>query len=98
MSSTSAATRYIIYDCDPGADDAWGLYMLIKGEQLLQKLAAKESQSVAFKCWHSDDGPQRPFPYKILAITCGHGNTEVENTTKNALRILQSVDRLDVSK
>jgi purine nucleosidase len=32
----------------------------------------------------------------LLAITCVCGNTSVDNGTKNALRVLQSVDRLDV--
>lgn len=33
---------------------------------------------------------------KILALTCVQGNTSVRNVCTNVLRILDSVDRLDV--
>jgi inosine-uridine nucleoside N-ribohydrolase len=34
---------------------------------------------------------------KILAVTCVGGNADVHNGTRNALRVLQSINRLDVS-
>jgi purine nucleosidase len=34
---------------------------------------------------------------KLLAVTCVSGNTDVHNGTRNALRVLQSINRLDVS-
>uniref|UniRef100_A0A3B3BZ34 Si:dkey-4e7.3 n=1 Tax=Oryzias melastigma TaxID=30732 RepID=A0A3B3BZ34_ORYME len=34
---------------------------------------------------------------QLLAITCVHGNTSVENVCKNSLRVLQACDRLEVS-
>lgn len=33
---------------------------------------------------------------KLLGITCVHGNTTVENVCKNALRVLQVCNRLEV--
>ena len=80
---------FVIYDCDIGTDDAWGLLMLIKGERLFQSLAATMT----------DDNSNRSLPnsYKILGITCVQGNTDVDNCAKNALRVLDTVDRLDVS-
>lgn len=35
--------------------------------------------------------------YKIKAITCVYGNSSVKNIGKNVLRVLETVDRLDVS-
>lgn len=76
---------YVVYDCDIGNDDAWGLLMLIKGEELFNKLSfVGEEQTIR-------------EPYKILGVTCVQGNTDVDNGVKNALRVLDSVDRLDVS-
>ncbi|KNC20808.1 hypothetical protein FF38_11268 [Lucilia cuprina] len=84
----STAGGFVIYDCDVGIDDAWGLLMLIKGEQLFRKLAQnlkiiKERENL-------------PEPYKILAITCVQGNTDVDSCVRNTLRVLDSVDRLDI--
>ena len=81
---------FVIYDCDIGTDDAWGLLMLIKGERLLQTMADKMT----------DDNSSKSLPnsYQILGITCVQGNTDVDNCARNALRVLDSVDRLDVSK
>lgn len=80
---------FVIYDCDIGTDDAWGLLMLIKGEKLFQTLASKSVEN------HKS---LLPNSYKILGITCVQGNTDVDNCAKNALRVLDSVDRLDVSE
>lgn len=35
--------------------------------------------------------------FKILAITCVNGNTDVDNTVQNTLRLLETVGRTDVS-
>lgn len=35
---------------------------------------------------------------KIEAITCTHGNTNIDNVTTNVLRILEAAGRSDVSK
>lgn len=35
--------------------------------------------------------------FKIKAITCVFGNSSVKNIGKNVLRVLETVDRLDVS-
>ncbi|XP_037937927.1 inosine-uridine preferring nucleoside hydrolase-like [Teleopsis dalmanni] len=37
-----------------------------------------------------------PGKYKILGVTCVHGNTDVDNGTNNALRVLDSLDRNDI--
>lgn len=87
MSATAGG--YVVYDCDIGNDDAWGLLMLIKGERLFHKLSLTGQQF---------EGISSRRPYKILGITCVQGNTTVDNCAKNALRVLESVDRLDVSK
>lgn len=34
---------------------------------------------------------------EILAITCSHGNTTLENVLRNTLRVLKACNRLDVS-
>lgn len=34
---------------------------------------------------------------EVLAITCCHGNTPLENVLKNTLRVLKVCNRLDVS-
>ncbi|XP_073833708.1 nucleoside hydrolase-like [Musca autumnalis] len=77
--------NYVIFDCDIGNDDAWALIMLIKAEKFLQKLAdnGKNVKGIA-------------KPFKILGVTCVRGNTDVDNGVKNALRVLDSVDRLDI--
>lgn len=35
--------------------------------------------------------------FKILGITCVSGNTDVDNVATNTLRLLDSMDRTDVS-
>ncbi|XP_061392928.1 pyrimidine-specific ribonucleoside hydrolase RihA-like [Musca vetustissima] len=85
MSATTGG--YVVYDCDIGNDDAWGLLMLIKGERLFHKLSLTGQQF---------EGISSRRPYKILGITCVQGNTTVDNCAKNALRVLESVDRLDI--
>lgn len=34
--------------------------------------------------------------FKVVAITCVNGNTSVENSMKNSLKVLEICDRLDV--
>lgn len=41
---------------------------------------------------------ERKYNVKILGVTIVHGNTLVENSVENALRVLSSADRLDVTK
>lgn len=77
-------SRYVVYDCDIGTDDAWGLLMLIRGEQLAEK-----QQKTAATATIEE--------YKIIGVTCVHGNTDVDTVTKNALRCLDAFDRTDVS-
>uniref|UniRef100_A0A1I8Q2G7 Inosine/uridine-preferring nucleoside hydrolase domain-containing protein n=1 Tax=Stomoxys calcitrans TaxID=35570 RepID=A0A1I8Q2G7_STOCA len=78
---------YVVYDCDIGNDDAWGLLILIKGEKLFQNMATNGLPSKEMDVRE---------PYKILGITCVQGNTSVDNCAKNAFRVLESVDRLDI--
>ncbi|XP_016991914.1 pyrimidine-specific ribonucleoside hydrolase RihA [Drosophila rhopaloa] len=67
--------RLVIYDCDIGTDDAWGLAMMLRAEEL----ALPGGRSI-----------------KVVAITTVQGNTDVDNGTLNALRILHTLDRRDV--
>ena len=41
---------------------------------------------------------QKQEVINLLAITCVNGNTSVDNGVINTLRVLQSVNRLDVSQ
>lgn len=87
FSSKKMADNYVIFDCDIGNDDAWALVMLIKAERFLQKLAYNKRKISGVR-----------DPFKILGVTCVRGNTDVDNGVRNALRVLDAVDRLDVSK
>lgn len=69
--------RLVVYDCDIGTDDAWGLAMMLRAEEL----ALPEGRSV-----------------RVVAITSVQGNTDVVNGTLNALRVLHTLDRRDVSR
>lgn len=40
---------------------------------------------------------ERKYNVKILGVTIVHGNTSVEHGVENALRVLSSADRLDVT-
>lgn len=35
--------------------------------------------------------------YRVRGITCVHGNTDTENAAKNTLRVLEMINRTDVS-
>ncbi|EDW80713.1 uncharacterized protein Dwil_GK11421 [Drosophila willistoni] len=61
---------YVVYDCDIGTDDAWGLAMLLRAE--------------------------KKGNFKVSAVTCVQGNTDVDNATLNAFRVLTTLERLDV--
>jgi inosine-uridine nucleoside N-ribohydrolase len=39
---------------------------------------------------------EKKFNIKVQAITCVHGNTDVKNVAKNLIRVLNTIDRLDV--
>lgn len=39
---------------------------------------------------------EKKFNFKVEAITCTHGNTDVHNATRNVLRILAAIGRTDV--
>ncbi|KAH8273299.1 hypothetical protein KR018_007201, partial [Drosophila ironensis] len=67
--------RLVIYDCDIGTDDAWGLCMMLRAEELCRP------------------GGRRS---KVVAITSVQGNTDVENGTLNALRVIRTLDRDDI--
>nr|XP_016935094.1 probable uridine nucleosidase 1 [Drosophila suzukii] len=67
--------RLVVYDCDIGTDDAWGLAMMLRAEGVV--LPGGRSS-------------------KVVAITTVQGNTDVDNGTLNALRVLHTLDRRDV--
>ncbi|XP_067640579.1 nucleoside hydrolase [Eurosta solidaginis] len=73
--------RYVVYDCDVGMDDAWGLMMLIKAEE-----AYKIQSNLA----------ESPAKFEILAITCVQGNADLDNAVLNTLRVLDAVNRNDI--
>uniref|UniRef100_A0A1I8MZ05 Inosine/uridine-preferring nucleoside hydrolase domain-containing protein n=2 Tax=Musca domestica TaxID=7370 RepID=A0A1I8MZ05_MUSDO len=79
------ADNYVIFDCDIGNDDAWALVMLIKAERFLEKLAHNKRKISGVR-----------DPFKILGVTCVRGNTDVDNGVRNALRVLDAMDRLDI--
>lgn len=74
--------RYVVYDCDVGNDDAWGLMMLIKAEE-----AYKRRQDLMLS----------PKKFEIIGVTCVQGNTTVDYAVVNTLRVLDAVNRNDVS-
>ena len=74
--------RYLVYDCDVGNDDAWGLMMLIKAEETY-----KRRQELK-------DSPKK---FEIIGVTCVQGNTTVDHAVVNTLRVLDVVNRNDVS-
>jgi len=67
--------RLVVYDCDIGTDDAWGLAMMLRAEGVV--LPGGRST-------------------KVVAITTVQGNTDVDNGTLNALRVLHTLNRRDV--
>ncbi|XP_050329713.1 inosine-uridine preferring nucleoside hydrolase-like [Bactrocera neohumeralis] len=73
--------RYVVYDCDVGNDDAWGLMMLIKAEE-----AYKRRQELTAS----------PKKFEIIGVTCVQGNTTVEHAVENTLRVLDVVNRNDI--
>ncbi|XP_036317903.1 pyrimidine-specific ribonucleoside hydrolase RihB-like isoform X1 [Rhagoletis pomonella] len=73
--------RYVVYDCDVGNDDAWGLMMLIKAEAVY-----KNRSELA----------DSPAKFEIIGITCVQGNTSVDQTLINTLRVLKAANRNDL--
>lgn len=73
--------RYVVYDCDIGNDDAWGLMMLIKAEEVYKS---------------RPDLADSPAKFEIIGITCVQGNTNVDQTVINTLRVLGAANRNDV--
>lgn len=41
---------------------------------------------------------EKKYNVKLLGVTIVQGNTSLENAAENALRVLSSADRLDVTK
>lgn len=41
---------------------------------------------------------ENKYNVKILGVTIVQGNTSLENASENALRVLESADRLDVNE
>ncbi|XP_053698013.1 pyrimidine-specific ribonucleoside hydrolase RihA-like [Sabethes cyaneus] len=39
---------------------------------------------------------EKRYNYKVEAITCTHGNTDVEHGARNVLRVLTAINRLDI--
>ncbi|XP_058816431.1 nucleoside hydrolase-like [Topomyia yanbarensis] len=39
---------------------------------------------------------EKKFNFKVEAITCTHGNTDVDNGARNVVRVLAAIDRTDV--
>jgi inosine-uridine nucleoside N-ribohydrolase len=39
---------------------------------------------------------EKKFNFKVQAITCVHGNTTVRNVAKNLIRVLKTINRLDI--
>ncbi|ALC49804.1 CG11158 [Drosophila busckii] len=78
------SVRRVVFDCDIGIDDAWGLLMLLRAEEYLK----------SFKCEIPESIPIQKF--KLTAVTCVRGNADIENTTKNAMRVLSAVKRMDI--
>ncbi|XP_036317906.1 inosine-uridine preferring nucleoside hydrolase-like [Rhagoletis pomonella] len=73
--------RYVVYDCDVGNDDAWGLMMLIKAEESFKRRTDLASASKKFE---------------IIGVTCVQGNTAVDYAVINTLRVLDAVNRNDI--
>ncbi|XP_054730109.1 nucleoside hydrolase-like [Anastrepha obliqua] len=73
--------KYVVYDCDVGTDDAWGLMMLIKAEEAYKRRV---------------DLANSPSKFEIIGITCVQGNTEVDYAVINTLRVLDAANRNDI--
>ncbi|XP_004535001.1 inosine-uridine preferring nucleoside hydrolase [Ceratitis capitata] len=73
--------RYVVYDCDVGNDDAWGLMMLIKAEETYKRRADLVNSASKFE---------------IIGVTCVQGNTTVDCAVVNTLRVLDIVNRNDI--
>uniref|UniRef100_A0A0K8VTS9 Inosine-uridine preferring nucleoside hydrolase n=1 Tax=Bactrocera latifrons TaxID=174628 RepID=A0A0K8VTS9_BACLA len=74
-------SRYVVFDCDVGNDDAWGLMMLIRAEE-----AFKRRVDLA-------DSPEK---FEIIGVTCVQGNTNLDQVVINTLRVLKAANRNDL--
>lgn len=74
--------RYVVFDCDVGNDDAWGLMMLIRAEEAFKRRV---------------DLADSPAKFQIIGVTCVQGNSNVDQVVINTLRVLRAANRNDVS-
>ncbi|XP_050332121.1 inosine-uridine preferring nucleoside hydrolase-like isoform X1 [Bactrocera neohumeralis] len=73
--------RYVVFDCDVGNDDAWGLMMLIRAEETFKRRV---------------DLVDSPAKFEIIGVTCVQGNTNVDQAVINTLRVLKAANRNDL--
>ncbi|XP_014087575.3 nucleoside hydrolase [Bactrocera oleae] len=73
--------RYVVFDCDVGNDDAWGLMMLIRAEEAFKRRV---------------DLADSPAKFQIIGVSCVQGNSNVDQVVINTLRVLRAANRNDL--